>query len=300
MCTIIAKHFPDLGWVAVKNRDRNYIPEISFHRDHHKEGTERLIFKDDVTNYMEGINSFGVGILSASLMVQDDEKEISKGRREHSSDGIKIREALKYPTAKYATQSAIKDQLTGNTVFVDRKHCILLEASKSDGKYVYKAHSIPENKTIARTNHGIWLDWAGYQHGIDENQELSRISSEARRLQGQFVVEHANDPEDMIDGLCHIYIDHPQLNVMRTSTERKKMRTTAQIMLIPTEATMYCRPVSSHMTFDFWKLNRPDADTWVEILSNRALYQKVHDADPPFGQLNNFHKVDEYAGSRIY
>jgi hypothetical protein len=79
---------------------------------------------------------------------------------------------------------------------------------------------------------------------------------------------------------------------MRTSTDRKKMRTTAQLMVIPSERTLYCRPVSSHMTFDFWKLNKPGGDTWVEILSNRALYQNVKRGEPPFGELNNTHSID--------
>ena len=106
------------------------------------------------------------------------------------------------------------------------------------------------------------------------------------------MVRTADDPEDLIDGLCQVYLENPQMNVMRTSTERKKMRTTAQIMLIPSEETMFVRPVSSNITFDFWKLNRPGADTWVEILSNRALYRKIRDTDPPFGEISPEHQVD--------
>lgn len=32
MCIIVAKYFDKVGWVGVKNRDRNYVPEISFKR----------------------------------------------------------------------------------------------------------------------------------------------------------------------------------------------------------------------------------------------------------------------------
>jgi hypothetical protein len=88
-------------------------------------------------------------------------------------------------------------------------------------------------------------------------------------------------------------VDNPQLNVMRTSTERKKMRTTAQEMVIPWENTLFVRPVASHMTFDFWKLNQADADTWVEILSNRALYKDIRpEQEPPFAEVNTTHKVE--------
>ena len=68
MCVVAAKYFPDIGWVCVKNRDRNYIPEISFKRQN-RDGVEVMMFWDDITQYCEGMNSGGVGIISASLMV---------------------------------------------------------------------------------------------------------------------------------------------------------------------------------------------------------------------------------------
>lgn len=292
MCVIIAKHFSDHGWVAVKNRDRNYTPEISFTRYHDEStGIERLLFEDDITNYTEGINNHGVSILSASLMVINDEKEVSKASRKKSPDGERIRRALLMPSAKLAAIACVKNQLTGNSVILDQDHCYLLESSKNrKGQYRYKLQEIPQDQTVARTNHGIWLPWAGYQRSTDKNQTLSRISSEARLAQAEFIVKTARDPEDMIDGLVQTIVHNPQLNVMRTDTTRKKMRTTAQLMAIPQEHTLFVRPVSSHMTFDFWKLNQPDAGTWVEILSNRALYMNLRpDDEPPFNRNVNQH-----------
>lgn len=294
MCVIIAKYFSDHGWVAVKNRDRNYTPKISFNRYHDSDtGIERLLFEDDVTKYCEGINSNGVGILSASLMVQNDEKEITKSASEKSPDGERIRRALLKVSARDAVQDCIDLQLSGNSIILDSKECYLMESSLNrNGRYRYKVRQISKNQTVARTNHGIWLPWAGYQRGKDDNQTASRISSESRLLQAQAVVDTARDPEDMIDGLCKILVDHPQLNVMRTSTGRKRMRTTAQEMVMPTERTLFVRPISSHMTFDFWKLNRPSADTWVELLSNRVLYLNAKtDDEPPFDRQQNQHKT---------
>jgi hypothetical protein len=292
MCVVIAKYFDDHGWVAVKNRDRNYVPEISFHRHKEKNGIERLLFEDDVTKYMEGLNSNGVGILSASLMVVNDEKEISKSAKERSPHGLAIKKALENGSAYDAVRAAAEYKLTGNTLVIDRENCFLLEGCLMNGEYKFKLKQIPKDQTVARSNHGVWLDWAGYQRGVNKSQALSRISSEARLAQAQYVVNQAKDPEEMIDGLCQIYIEDPQLNVMRTSTESKKMRTTAQIMIIPEEHTLYCRPVSSHITFDFWKLNDPKAGTWVEILSNRALYQKQQMGDPPFSGMKIRHTTE--------
>jgi hypothetical protein len=75
-------------------------------------------------------------------------------------------------------------------------------------------------------------------------------------------------------------VDHPQLNIMRTSTEPKQFRTTSQQLCVPAERTLYCRPVSSNLQFDFWKLNKPNRDTWVEILSNRELWKTAKKPQP--------------------
>jgi hypothetical protein len=277
MCILVAKYFPDTGWCGAKNRDRNYIPEISFKREDIK-GLERLLYRDDITQYREGLNDEGVCILSASLMVADDEKEVKEPNKSHSGDGDKISEALKLPTVAEATKFLIKNKLTGNTIIFDKEKLMLLGASNREAEdgsldYVFSVKAVPQNKTVARTNHGVDLTWAGYQSTGEENEKLSRKSSESRLKIAERVVKKAKTPLSLIDLLCGKYVDDPQMNALRTSTDRKKMRTTAQILLIPAEKTMYVRPIQSNISYNFWKMDDPEADTWVEILSNKPLWQ---------------------------
>lgn len=288
MCIVVGKYFPNHGWVAIKNRDRNYIPEISFKKKL-TDGLEIMYFWDNITQYCEGFNSAGVGILSASLMILDDEKEIEKRSKSPSKDGKKIKKALTYANVKAVAMSLIKQKLPGNTLIFDQENMYLLEGAWAPGGYAakdyqYKIKEIPKDQIIVRTNHGVWLDWAGYQRGVDKKQTLSRISSESRKLIAENVAALAEDPEDIIDGLTKNYVNDGQLNALRTTAKGKMMRTTAQIMIVPKEKTMYVRPVQSHMTFDFWKLNNPKQQTWIEILSNRVLYMNLKniDDDPPF------------------
>jgi hypothetical protein len=293
MCVVAAKYFEDRGWVGVKNRDRNYIPEISFKRIT-KNGTEIMLFWDDITQYCEGFNSGGVAILSASLMVLDDEKEITTRASRPSKDGIKIKKALQYTNVKAAAMSLIKQKLTGNTIIFDRDTCYLIEGAWKPGgykdkDYEYVVKEVPKDKFVVRTNHGVFLDWAGYQRSADdENQTASRVSSESRRAIADKIVHQAEDPVDIIDGMAGTYVNNPQLNVLRTSHKKKMMRTTSQIMIIPEERTFFIRPIQSHMTFNFWELNNPKHDLWVEILSNRVLWkhQKEH-GEPPFPKMNH-------------
>lgn len=102
------------------------------------------------------------------------------------------------------------------------------------------------------------------------------------------MIKNAKTPEEMLDNLVNTYVDNPQLNSLRTAHGKKMMRTTSQIMLIPSEHTMFIRPVQSHITFNFWKLNNPKHKLWVELLSNRILYShKSEYGEPPFPRMNH-------------
>lgn len=294
MCCILAKWFPESGWVICKARDRNYTPKIEFNRYNDSDtGIERLLFEDTITGYAEGINSAGVCILSASLQVANDEKEVTKTTRKKTLDGDKIKQALLSSTARAAVAQALEEKLTGSTLIADRKSCFLIEACNRNGEYHKAVTELETDQVVARTNHGVALPWAGYQRNVDRKQELSRISSESRQAIGKFIVDTARSPDDLIDGLAKIWIDNPQLNVMRTDTETKKMRTTAQLMCIPGENTLFVRPVASDINYDFWKLNRAGAETWVELLSNRELYRNAKpQSTPPFADITAHHEVD--------
>jgi hypothetical protein len=286
MCVIIAKYFDGIGWAGAKNRDRTYIPELEFVEDEPGD-IDRMMMHDLVTGYKEGINSRGVSILNTSLDQGDDEKEVENGSAKSSPDGRIIAEALTQPTAEEAARVVVKRRLVGCTMVFDQDNMILIEGCDWDGKrpYRFKAKRIPKTQTVARTNHGIWMPTAGMQRSKKDKQKtLDRISSESRLLLAEEVLKQARRPEDLVDGMCRVYINDPQLNILRTSTDGRKMRTTSQQLCVPAERTLYCRPVSSHMKFDFWSLNRPDTDVWVELMSNRELWQNVK-GDPPFGHM---------------
>lgn len=286
MCIIVAKYFDGIGWAGAKNRDRNYTPTLDFIEDtDHDIG--RMMMHDQVTGYREGINSAGLSILNTSLDVYDDETEVEAGEVDASPDGKIIAQALLYRDPLDAVKLLVQRHLGGCTIVFNQDDLYLIEATDDDGTapYRYKAKKIDQSETVARSNHGLWLTDAGYQRNPDDESEtLGRISSESRLAQAEALVGAATKPQDLVDGMCQVYINHPQLNIMRYSTARKKMRTTSQQLCVPRERTLYCRPVSSHMDFDFWRLNKPHTNVWVEILGNRELWQNVQ-GDPPFAQM---------------
>ena len=88
MCVVAVKYFEEWGFCGVKNRDRNYLPTISFKRTT-KDGIESLFIVDEVTKYSEGINEFGVAILNAATAVKNDESEAADARRKQKESAKK-------------------------------------------------------------------------------------------------------------------------------------------------------------------------------------------------------------------
>lgn len=81
--------------LLAKNRDRTYNPNIKIVREIIN-GTEMIYMYDVDTDYSEGMNEHGIGIVNTTLQGKEDEKEMKVARRykKLSADGHKIRHAL--------------------------------------------------------------------------------------------------------------------------------------------------------------------------------------------------------------
>ena len=63
------------GNVLGKTRDRNYVPKLRLVREL-MNGVEVVYLHDLYTNYMEGMNEKGIGVINAALLVGEDEKAV--------------------------------------------------------------------------------------------------------------------------------------------------------------------------------------------------------------------------------
>jgi hypothetical protein len=276
MCILAAKYFPQLkSFAACKNRDRNYTVNINF-RKSMRDDIERLYIWDEKTRYTEGLNENGVCIVSASLLTKNDEREHTKGEDErdyYSPDGKKIRDALLCPTPKEAVDYLLDVELSGNTlVFTsDIMYCIEAVKDVENDKFISKVKQIGKDEIVCKTNHGVWLPNAGYQRGIDEDQTASRISSESRLMIATKMTELAKSPMDLMNRLTYHELPEPQLNPCRLDERPSKLRTTGQLMLIPAQKTLYYRPIMCDITFDYWRLNKPESRTFFELVGMREI-----------------------------
>ena len=286
MCVVIAKHLPEYGWVIAKNRDRNYKPVVSI-KQSNRNGVQRLYMHDDKTRYTEGVNEYGVSILSASIMVKKDEKEGNAAagsddqseRTYYAPDGYRIRTALFKKTAKSALNTLISMQIPGNTLIADDNDCYILEGAFRDyhgpnKKYEYRFKKLKKTDVAVRTNHGIDLPWAGYQDNRDNPHEKASRKSSLNRL--RIVLKQMKSiktPEDMFQVLSSRPEKDPQMNPIRLDDRRRSMKTTGQLLVIPKERTLHYRPTYSEISLKNYNIiNSGKNKTFFEVISSRKLF----------------------------
>lgn len=284
MSVICAKYFKDVGWVLAKNRDQTYKPTVrirkSFRRD-----IERLYIWDEFTKYTEGLNEFGVGIVSAKIDLEDYDFKGAKNsqledlnpskRTYYSPDGLRIRTALFEADVLKATKRLIEFEITGNTIIADKERCFVFEgAYVKDGdqeeKYVYKVLEVPQDKFVVRTNHGIMLPFTGFQSDVPK-QSADRASSEVRYKKVIEGLKKAQSFQDLLEVISDKEDPDPQLNPLRIDNTKGAQRTTGQIIVVPGENTLHYRAIWCDTQFALETLNKEEEKTFFEIVSTRKL-----------------------------
>lgn len=221
-CIIVSRRFGN-DMVLAKNRDRAYKPEIEIVHTLIN-GIEVVYLHDITTDWSEGMNELGIGIVNTSLLVGYDEKEkaiISKTGKK-SKDGIRIRTALGQKNIKDALRAAILTNggVKGHTFIADPNHLITVEMT-SKHKPVIKVQNPAQ--TYVRTNHGLAHPDAGYTEGPDYKSSIIRRAG-ARAVQGKI-----KKWEDELLGLRTNRFSHDNPNNMSRDTD--KMKTTSQMEL---------------------------------------------------------------------
>jgi hypothetical protein len=233
-CVVAKISFPDTT-VLAKNRDRGYKAEIEVIHEIIN-GVEVVYLHDRLTDWSEGMNEFGIGIINASLTVDFDEKEgdlakqnIEKGKAPSVSyDGLKIRTALASKKLSEAVKSVVsfvgedsKDVgVKGMTIIANPKHSFLIEMTSKHAPIIKK---IDSEKVVVRTNHGIAYTDTGYTSGVRRKSSESRMKIATEKL------NNVSGPTEVLDTLSKQYTKDNFLNPYRRSN-KYDMETTSQVM----------------------------------------------------------------------
>ena len=258
-CTIAGVRLSD-GIVLAKNRDRGYDAKMEI--VHEIVNNVEIVYWHDIdTDWSEGMNEFGIGVVNSSLMVGDDEKEtdkVEKKREEkannkdkskntqHATDGAKIRQVLVQKNIRDAVKVLISTKgdgssefkgVSGESIISDGKDIYVVEHSSIDVPIIRKLKG--DRKVVVRTNHGIYHKHLGYQSGPKEVSSHSRLQLAKDNLQT------AKKDQDVIDLMKKKYEENPMLNPYRTDN-KFHMQTVGQIMMNCDTRTVTVRMDNEH------------------------------------------------------
>jgi len=244
-CTIAAVRLND-GIVLAKNRDRGYVAKMQVVHEI-VDGVEMVYWRDIDTDWSEGMNEYGFGIVNSSLLVRQDEKEGDKVNKKQSkgddklindatekkvnaSDGAKLRKALTYTKMRDIIKSIIsydagdkkKVGVKGETFVASPRNIFVIEMTSKDSPIIHKFDK--NEKVDVRTNHGISHEQAGYTHGIKKKSSHMRM---------KYAKEHLKDvttDQEVIDRMKEQYDKNKFFNPYRMKNQYN-MSTVGQIMM---------------------------------------------------------------------
>jgi hypothetical protein len=163
--------------ILAKNRDRTYYPKVKLVRELIND-IEVVYMYDIDTDYAEGMNEYGIGIVNTTLQGKKDENEGSSKNKNRKSklneDGFKIRKALGYNSIKQVVKclDLFKRGLGGHTTVGYPNGFISIEKLRF-GKPVIK--KMDASQVVVRANHGLAYPDQGYQYGKNRESSLSRV-----------------------------------------------------------------------------------------------------------------------------
>lgn len=214
-CIIVSKEIND-KFILAKNRDRAYKPKLEIVREL-IDGVEVAYIHDMITDWSEGMNEFGIGVVNSALLVGHDEaeKKLVKKAGKPGPDGDKMRNIMKQKNIKDALKAALTYKgkshlsLKGHTFISSPKHMISIETTSKHTPDV-KLHNTEQ--PIVRTNHGHLFTDAGYTHGI------KYLSSKMRKISAEKTVDRVKDWKEIGKAMRKQFFDREShLNMARNT-----------------------------------------------------------------------------------
>jgi len=270
--------------ILAKNRDRNYKARIELIHELIN-GIEVAYIRDVDSEWTEGLNEYGFGIINSSLDIVYDENPLSKKPEDIK---MKLQSQKKYLNA-LATKSfnIFQDNifnpdyyydisLQGHTFLGNPYYCIHCESNSNKKPY----YDVLDDLTVY-TNHGNRISNAGYIKG----KALATSIIRQKLIEAELKDIDYNSNIDILDNMNKYYKDfHPEYHPYRMLTEAKCIYTTSQLLLNLTKKIMIFRHDKDHC--DFIGVNNRLPDGYIPKIKI-FIYQNQKN------MINTKHKVDK-------
>jgi len=212
----------------MKVRDRNYVPRIKVIREM-QSGTEMAHLFDTWTGWSEGVNEYGIGLVSSALLVEVDEGEKKVSDR-NSKAGRKIRNILGATSMDEAIEVTMGNPVKGCTFLSDGEDTVLIEFDGREDKGGLEPvlKRLKKGEDTVRTNHGVFLSGSGYTSGEDLK------SSKTRKRTTERALKDVTSIDDLAPAIARTR-DTDRANPLNPVRATDNMSTSTQIVSIPSE-----------------------------------------------------------------
>lgn len=251
-CIIIGGQLHGSNFLG-KTRDRNYKPDLQIVRKLMPNDLEIIYIHDQTSDYLEGMNSSGIGIVNAALLVSADEKAAKSywdrsKKKGASKDGPRMAKALECDNLRDAIQSLIsyEDGIKGHTFVGDGNVIYSIEMTSKHNPVIKKINL--ENDFTIRTNHGHDHITAGYS---PEKHPEDYISSKIRQAAAQSALsKYDDDYEKIMPKLAKQYFDpNSNYNMLRKVDKKGGMRSTSQVLMNLKDKELICYLIPDESNF---------------------------------------------------
>jgi len=230
--------------ILFKNRDRGYAPNLRVVRDI-ADDVEYVYLHDIDTDWSEGLNSYGIGIVNSALMVgyDENEKKIIKKTGKKSHDGKIIRKALMQKNLDDAYKILLNynNGIRGHTIVTDNDRYIIIESTSKHYPISRISNSdiTVADDTIVRTNHGFFHINAGYISG------KNYLSSKLRKEFGEQIISSVSNYKDLPEKIRFQKNNNPQFNPTRMDGD---LKTTSQLLMNITDLEFEIHLIKSNIS----------------------------------------------------
>jgi hypothetical protein len=228
-CIIASGQFQDKKCLF-KNRDRGYKPKVKVcHRV--VNGTEIIYLEDKVTDWCEGLNEYGIGVVNTTLDILSDQRQGT----EEEDDDISKKPEDKKRMIQALSQKKITEVVRYITMYLNglEGHNLVANSEvtfaieEPEDTDTFTVTKLEHEKLLVRTNHKNFFKNIGKSE-VDETVDYK--SSISRYNQAVKILNKVKEPEKIapaIYGAKRKDLDDP--NNMIKDTD--KLSTTSQMVL---------------------------------------------------------------------
>lgn len=184
--------------ILAKNRDRTYNVDLVIVHEI-VNGVEIAYIKDLCTNWVEGINEFGIGLINSALNVKQDELDGTNNFKTNVRKTVIRTLSVNNLSESINEFSSNKNHkpVYGFTIISDPSKAVIIEAPSKLHPTIIT--DISKRKRVVLTNHGNYYPDTGYTNG------RKRISSILRQEIVKEELKNVNDYIDILDAMNKNY-----------------------------------------------------------------------------------------------